>query len=429
LNILICANDRPGHYATGPNAWLQRLVKDLVTNHGLNITTVFLYKGKLKDCPTITYFKSEGLPISLLKEKNLPYVADQVLALLKIVKDLDITVVIANLLVPAYYATPYLKKAHIPVIGVMHSNDAFYRGVIEKFIKGKTENQLTVSVSVSEFIDKLSHNKSSNTQLEIIPCGTPVPQIKASHDETEVLEVVYAGRLEVEQKQILKLTKAFCDAAIQDSRLRFSIYGSGTAQIDVEKIIKEKSKSNVNYMGAVKPSDILNCLRKHQVFTLMSDYEGMPVALMEAMACGVIPVCLEESSGVNEIIEHGVNGFIVKNRTQDYLKHLQLLLDKPELQRTLSQNAIKTIEEKYSSFITHQRWITLLRRFNNQTVKPLRVPNRIRLSGNLLHYGDNRKPSLKEQALRQISDNWLKIRLYVRPRARLRTFLGYEEKP
>jgi glycosyltransferase involved in cell wall biosynthesis len=250
-----------------------------------------------------------------------------------------------------------------------------------------------------------------------------MPTVKANWDNKSQLNVMYAGRMVVEQKQILKLTQAFLDAATNEPRLQFSIYGDGDEVEQVQHLLQTQVQDKVMYKGAVSPSKILDCFKNHQVFTLMSDYEGMPVALMEAMACGLVPVCLEEASGVNEIIEHGVNGFIVKDREADYQKHLQLLLDQPELWERLSANAVKTIKERYSSAITHEKWYRLLQGFTAETVKSIKIPSRIKLEGPLLHYGDNRKPSRREVYCQKLQHHWMQVRLFVRPRARLRALL------
>ena len=66
MKILFCAYDRSNHLATGPNAWLQRLVPDLISNYGLDIQTLFVYSGEYRQCPTISHFKKNNLPIHLI---------------------------------------------------------------------------------------------------------------------------------------------------------------------------------------------------------------------------------------------------------------------------------------------------------------------------------------------------------------------------
>jgi len=424
MKILFCAYDRPGQIASGPNAWLQRLIPDLINNYGLDIQTLFVYSGEYRQCPTISHFKENNLPIHLINSNLHNYIEGQVKELLGIIKKEDISLVVANLVIPALYATQYLKPFNIAVIGVLHSNDEFYKGVITKFIHGNKKNQLSTAVSVSVYINIICESQNTQTQLLNIPCGTPEVKNSTSLDSQEALKVIYAGRLVVQQKQILKLTKAFCDASKANSNLEFSIYGDGDKEQSIKALIKDqKSTNSVTLFKALPPSQILNKIQEHHVFTLMSDYEGMPIALMEAMACGVVPICLNEESGINEIIQHGVNGFIVKNRGEDYQEKLQLLVNDRSLWETMSKNAIATIQQKYSSKITHKKWFELLNNFKGVKQKPLRIPLRIKLKGTLLYYGDNRKPSLKDRSATWLKTNWMAFRLFARPRTRLREYI------
>ena len=424
MKILFCAYDRSNHLATGPNAWLQRLVPDLISNYGLDIQTLFVYSGVSKKCPTISYFKENNLPIHLINSNTHNYVEDQIKELLGIIKKEDISLVVANLVIPALYATQYLKPFNIPVIGVMHSNDTFYQGVITKFIHGKSKNQLSTAVSVSDYIKTICTSKQTQTQLLNIPCGTPQPNIRTSRStEDKYFKIMYAGRLEIQQKQILKLVNAFVEASSLNPNLEFSIYGDGTEFDQVQSILGRRQGHNVHFYGAVKPSEILDVMANHHVITLMSDYEGMPVALMEGMASGIVPVCLQEESGINEIIKHGVNGFIVKDRDKDYQDKLQLLFNDVTLWETLSKNAIATIKHTYSSEITHKKWFELLSCFESLTTKQLRLPITIKVEGDQLPYGDYRKPSIKTRIKQQCTHNWLAFKMAVRPRARLKSFL------
>ena len=424
MKILFCAYDRPGQIASGPNAWLQRLVPDLISNCSLDIQTLFVYSGESKKCPTISFFKNNNLPLHLINSNTHNYVEGQVKALLGIVKKEDISVVVANLVIPALYATPYLKKYQITTVGVMHSSDKFYKGVIAKFIHGKTKNQLTTAVSVSGYINTICTSQNTQTQLLNIPCGTPEIENSILRNSQEILKVIYAGRLVKEAKQVLKLTKAFCDASKNNNNLEFNIYGDGDQEQSIKELIKdEKASKNVTLFKALPPSQIIRKIQEHHVFTLMSDYEGMPIALMEAMACGLVPVCYIVKGGIDEIIEHGVNGFIVKNRGKDYQEKLQLLANNKELWETMSKNARATIQQKYSSKITHQKWYELLNQCKDVKQKPLRIPLRIKLKGPLLYYGDNRKPNLKDRSTTWLKTNWMTFRLFTRPRARLREFI------
>ncbi len=61
--------------------------------------------------------------------------------------------------------------------------------------------------------------------------------------------------------------------------------------------------NKLKYGGILSPYDIYKTLLKYNVFVLLSDYEGMSTSLMEAMACGLVPICTNIRSGTSEIIE------------------------------------------------------------------------------------------------------------------------------
>ncbi|MCK0123654.1 glycosyltransferase [Gelidibacter sp. F2691] len=422
MNILFCAYDRPGHVATGPNAWIQRLIPELTRGYNLNVTTLFLHSGQPKECPTVNFFKNNNLNIRTLNITKTRYTEDQVMHILTLVKELNIRVVVANLVIPAFYTAKYLSKYNIPVIPVLHSNEPHTKGVISKFINSK-ETFITHSISVSTLIN--SYIKAANDQDThlVIPCGTPNINIeKATFGDS--LKVIYAGRIVVEQKQIILLTQAFLTSSKRLPHIDFNIYGDGSYQQQVIELIKKNAPSRVYYKGSVEPSEILNTMVRHNVFTLMSDYEGMPIALMEAMACGLVPVCLFEESGINEIIEDGINGFIVKDRDEDYQKKLKLLQEDKDLWQKMSNNAIKTIKQKYSTEITHKKWADLLASFNTNVTEDVIIPKQIVLKGTPLLYGDIRKPTFFKRIKILLQENWFKLKLAVRPRARFRTLLN-----
>ena len=76
MKILFCAYDRPNHITSGPNAWLQRLVPDLISNYGLDIQTLFIYSGDIRNSTTIAYFKENNLPIHLINRDSCNYVEE-----------------------------------------------------------------------------------------------------------------------------------------------------------------------------------------------------------------------------------------------------------------------------------------------------------------------------------------------------------------
>ena len=59
---------------------------------------------------------------------------------------------------------------------------------------------------------------------------------------------------------------------------------------------------------------------------------GLPIALIEAMACGVVPICLQTRSG---FVEHGVTGLLVRDRGKDFIAAVQRLRQEPLLEASI----------------------------------------------------------------------------------------------
>lgn len=94
--------------------------------------------------------------------------------------------------------------------------------------------------------------------------------------------------------------------------------------------------------------DIFDLMRTFDIFVLSSLFEGLPIALLEAMSLGK-PVVTTSVGGIPEVIIDGVNGFLVPAKDPELLaqKIIQLLKD-DNLRASFSQNAIRTIREHFN---------------------------------------------------------------------------------
>ena len=122
--------------------------------------------------------------------------------------------------------------------------------------------------------------------------------------------IVTVGRLS-EQKNHKMLIRAFGSIASKHPDQNLLIYGEGNARHELEQLIESLNlDERVMLMG--NTSDVPGVLSKASIFVLSSDYEGMPNALLEALAVGVPSVSTDcPCGGPKSIIEHGANGLLV----------------------------------------------------------------------------------------------------------------------
>ena len=89
-------------------------------------------------------------------------------------------------------------------------------------------------------------------------------------------------------------------------------------------------------------------LEQSDIFVLPSLWEGMPVALMEAMACG-LPCIASDVGGVGELIDNNISGILVKPKDIDALYESMLrLISSPDERAKLGEGARKKISNCYS---------------------------------------------------------------------------------
>ena len=166
-------------------------------------------------------------------------------------------------------------------------------------------------------------------------------------------EIVSAGRLS-DQKNFKLLIDAYAGLKT-DYKLK--IYGDGPLKSELSDQIQSLGLENkVFLMGKVKR--VVDEIQSSDIFVLPSLHEGMPNALMEAMAMGLSCICTDVPSyGARELIENGFNGLIVPVNDKIQLeKAMKELLENDELRHKLKLNAVK-IRETNSKNIIIPMWI------------------------------------------------------------------------
>jgi glycosyltransferase involved in cell wall biosynthesis len=123
----------------------------------------------------------------------------------------------------------------------------------------------------------------------------------------DAVVVGFVGRL-VDQKAPHLLIDAFAAAARAQPRLRLAIVGTGPLEQTLQSRAQRLGISNkVRWLAERDARDVLAAM---DIFALSSRREGLPYVVLEAMSAG-LPVVATASSGVESLIEQGVNGVIV----------------------------------------------------------------------------------------------------------------------
>jgi len=189
------------------------------------------------------------------------------------------------------------------VVQVLHADTDYYydlaarhEDVVDAFVVyGRTmERRLK---------ERLPHRSSD---IYLLPYGIPEPPRRRMAVAGK-LRLLFAGRLEHLQKGVLDLPSIDRTLAERGIDAQWTIVGSGP---DEQKLRDAWTSSRVSFLGTKTHDEVVDIAAGHDVFVLPTRWEGVPVALLEAMSVGLVPIVSRVESGVAEILTDGVNGFM-----------------------------------------------------------------------------------------------------------------------
>jgi glycosyltransferase involved in cell wall biosynthesis len=200
------------------------------------------------------------------------------------------------------------------------------------------------------------------SDIQCIPNGVDLERFYPGPvgDERQDQTVICVSKLRYE-KGIDVLLQAWHLVHKQVPQARLVIVGSGPIQSQLERMARELGiEESVEFAGL--QSDVPAQLRCGSIGVLPSRWEGMPNALLEAMACGLACVATRVS-GSEDVIQPGMNGLLVEPEDyQGMAEALLTLLNHPDAVRQYGQAARETIVKSYSLEHITDRYIEIYRR-------------------------------------------------------------------
>ena len=178
------------------------------------------------------------------------------------------------------------------------------------------------------------YSKKIQRKGVIIPNPVNVDNVRDSNPKHKIVSV---GRLEPQKNRRL-LIEAYSDVYKNHPEYTLDIYGEGSQENELKKLISElKLDNSIILHGNV--NDVHRKIADTEIFVLSSDYEGLSNALIEAMMMG-FPCISTDCAGAIDIIENGVDGFIIPIRnSQQMVERINELIEAPSLREEFSKKA------------------------------------------------------------------------------------------
>lgn len=256
--------------------------------------------------------------------------------------------------------------AGVPIIMFTAHGWAFTEGVnftsrtVYKFIEKCVANITTKIIAVSDFDHRLAerYNVAVKDKMALIKNGIDFNQTGSDdfkklyrkefdiEDSKKVVTMVSRLSSPKDPVSFLKLAKLN-----YNSDIVFLLVGGGPLMSEMQAYVENNKIRNVRLMG--NRNNVERILSVSDIFCFFSNYEGLPLAVIEAMAAS-LPIIANPVGGVPELVKDGVNGYLVdKDNISAVNDKLQSLI-KDRIQREKMGRESRKI---YLEFFTASRMV------------------------------------------------------------------------
>jgi len=183
-----------------------------------------------------------------------------------------------------------------------------------------------IAVSASERAELIQSHAAAPWRIRVIPNGLPEGSVDAQPVSKNGIVVGTLGRLTA-QKSPLRFLDIAQRVVRQDPRIKFLWVGDGELRSQWQSWVREHNLEDNVQLGGWR-EDVETALAGMDIFLIVSDYEGAPYALLEAMRAR-LPCIVTDVPGSRDIVTHDLTGFIVpkEDRSQQVSRILALADD------------------------------------------------------------------------------------------------------
>ena len=229
----------------------------------------------------------------------------------------------------------------------------------------KAERQMKQSADLSDALVLLSHGARLQclqwcdaSKLYCIPNGMVMKDLTVDifHKQKKV---IYVGRLEYGLKRVDRFIRIWARLEKMHSDWSALIVGDGGVRCQLERLSQKLGCKRLTFEGFKSPEVYY---REASILCLTSSSEGFGMVLVEAMQHGCVPVLFNSFPAASEIVDDGINGYLVNPFNKNHFaEKLSLLMEHPDV---LGQMEVAAVEKtrKYDINDISNQWISLFER-------------------------------------------------------------------
>ena len=324
---------------------------------------IFRYRYCIERWETLAY---DGGILPRLKQNKFRlllvpfFLLAQWLLTIRLLRRHNYDVIHAHWIIPqglvALLALPF-ARVRPAVVATSHGGDLFaLKGGLLARVKcwiTQRVDHLTVVSSTMKTKAVEQHLKDGKA-ISVIPMGVDSHGMFLPPPEGSVRKgLLFVGRL-VDKKGVEYLIRALPLVLEKHPDETLTIIGSGPLLASLTRLCQSLGiGGKVQFLGSLVNTEIPNYLRGAAVTIFPSvvaddgDQEGTPVAIMEALACECA-IVVSDYPGARDIIENGVNGYLVAQRSAEELaERIAMLLNHPDARSRIGREARRSVQRKY----------------------------------------------------------------------------------
>ncbi len=205
------------------------------------------------------------------------------------------------------------------------------------------------------------------TQHSAIDLSRFAFKARSIRTKTDTIRIISVCRL-IEKKGVQYTVEAVGKLLAKYPNIEYTIVGDGPLMRTLRRLARSvRGRTRIKFFGCAKQNEVIDLFRKAHIAILGStkgpdgNEEGIPNALKEAMAMG-IPVVATDSSGIPELVEHGVSGYVVEQRNANALaKKIEYLITHPEIWKKMGQAGRVMVEDEFDVKKMNDRLVKIFR--------------------------------------------------------------------
>lgn len=261
-------------------------------------------------------------------------------------------------LIKNLYRVPYiisLRGGDVP--GFRPYDFRVYHKLVSPFLRVIWKNAAAL-VANSNGLRRMANSFDSRFDIPIIPNGIDLESYKIADRDWSYPRLLSAGRI-VHQKGLDLAMRALGD--LRDFDWEWSIAGDGPQMPALQSLAKELGiEDRVFFLGWQSRGQLMECYQQANVFLFPSRHEGMPNAMLEAMASG-LPVIASCIAGNEELVIDGQTGYLVPSEDVGALQvALKKMLVDPARREQMGKASRQHVQANYSWESTAQEYALLL---------------------------------------------------------------------